>query len=299
MSRADLLRALGALCDPSEASAPSRARLSEALGLRLPEGPGAWDSPFLFQVYPYASVHLGPEGMLGGEAADRVAGFWRAVGLAPPPEPDHLAALLGLAAALAEREEGHPDPARRALRREARRALLWEHLLSWLGPFLRAVTTVGTEEHAAWAALLEDVLLDEAELLGGPPDVLPAHLRAAPAFPGPEAGLGELLGATLAPVRSGVVITRSDLARGARELGIGVRIGERRGALRSMLEQDAGGTFAWLASEAAGWAAHHAATREALGRVAAFWEERARAAEARFLGLSRAAAEVMVDAANG
>jgi sulfite exporter TauE/SafE len=36
--------------------------------------------------------------MLGGAARERVAGFWRAVGLVPPPEPDHLAALLGLAA---------------------------------------------------------------------------------------------------------------------------------------------------------------------------------------------------------
>ena len=34
--------------------------------------------------------------MLGGEARDRIAGFWRALGLVPPPEPDHLAVMLGL-----------------------------------------------------------------------------------------------------------------------------------------------------------------------------------------------------------
>ena len=57
---------------------------------------------FGFQLYPYASVYLGSEGMLGGEARDRIAGFWRAIGEPPPSEPDHLAVLLALYARLCE-----------------------------------------------------------------------------------------------------------------------------------------------------------------------------------------------------
>lgn len=293
--RADLLRALGALC---EAPDPGHAGLAASLGLELPAEPAARTATFVFQVYPYASVHAGAEGMLGGEAADRVAGFWRALRLVPPAEPDHLAALLGLLAALEEAEAAEADPPRRALRREARVALLWEHLLAWVVPFLRAAAAAGSRFHREWAALVEATLLDEGRSLGGPPVHLPAHLRAAPAFPDDDADLDELLAATLAPVRSGVVLTRDDLARAGQVLGVGVRIGERRFILRSMLTQDAPGTLAWLAGQAARWSTIHANTRADLGAIAVFWEERSRAAEARFLQLSTAAEEVMAGAAD-
>src|SRR6266545_2894193 len=93
---ADLFRALGALC---EAPQPEHAAVARALGLAPPRAVD-FAGVFMLQVYPYASVHLGDEGMLGGEAGDRVAGFWRALRLVPPAEPDHLASLLGLYAAL-------------------------------------------------------------------------------------------------------------------------------------------------------------------------------------------------------
>jgi hypothetical protein len=290
-ARADLLRALGALC---EAPDPGHAGVAEALGLPAPGN----DGTFLFQVYPYASVFLGAEGMLGGKARDRVAGFWRAVGLTPPPEPDHLASLLGLAAALFEDETAETDPARRALRRQARTALLWEHIWSWAMPFLRATAAAGGPFHGAWAALTEETLLDEGRALGGPPAELPVALNDAPAFPDDDARLDDILTAALAPVRSGIVVTRDDLARAGRALGLGVRIGERRFILRSMVEQDPAGTFRWLADEAAAWAGTHAATGDVLGGIAMFWEERARAANARFLQLTEAAEEVMVGAAD-
>ena len=68
---------------------------------------------------------------------------WRASG-APlgrevPGEPDHLSALLGLYAGLADAEARESAGAGRILRRESRKALLWEHLLSWLPPYLHAV----------------------------------------------------------------------------------------------------------------------------------------------------------------
>ena len=60
--------------------------------------------------------------MLGGEAADRVAGFWRALGREVPGEPDHLSALLGLYAGLADAEARESAGAGRILRRESRKA---------------------------------------------------------------------------------------------------------------------------------------------------------------------------------
>src|SRR6266508_147722 len=95
----ELFRALGAMCEPPE---PAHQRIVEALGLPGRADPADHTELFVFQLVPYASVYLGPEGMLGGEAADRVAGFWRALRLAPPPEPDHLVGLLGLYATWGE-----------------------------------------------------------------------------------------------------------------------------------------------------------------------------------------------------
>src|SRR5438105_1113576 len=116
----ELFRALGTLCEPPS---PAHSRVADALELPGSARDDEYAELFLFQLYPYASVYLGSEGQLGGEARDRVAGFWRALALVPPAEPDHLAALLGLYASLAEAEEAEPEEARRLLQREARRAL--------------------------------------------------------------------------------------------------------------------------------------------------------------------------------
>lgn len=271
---AELIRALGVLGEPPAAG---HGAIAEALGLPPASDPADYVEVFLLQAYPYASVHLGPEGMMGGEARDRVAGFWRALGLTPPPEPDHLAALLGLYAALIEAEEAEPDAARAALRRSSRRALLWEHLLSWCPPYLDTVAAIAPARYRAWAELLSRTLVDEAERLGPQAD-LPLALRVAEALPAHADTAADWVTAILAPVRSGMIVTRADLGRCARELDIGLRIGERAYVLRSLLEQDPAGTVAWLALEADHAAERHASFEARLGSVAAWWRARAEAA---------------------
>lgn len=266
----ELFRALAVLAEPPGPGTPA---LTAALGLGAAPAAEDYAELFLFQLYPYASVYLGAEGQLGGEARDRVAGFWRAMGLVPPADADHLSALLGLYASVAEREE---DEADRPLWRKVRHALLWEHLLSWLPPYLDRVEELGPAPYAAWAAALRVALGEEARVLGGP-TALPAHLRDAPPLPSAEAAADEWLMALLAPVRAGMVVARADLARGARTLGLGPRAGERRFALRALLEQDAGATLAWLAGEARKAAAKHAAGTLAGTRIPEWWAARAHA----------------------
>ena len=70
----EVLRGLAVLAEPPS---PEHRRLAEALGLSEAPTPAHYADVFLFQLYPYASVHLGPEGMMGGEAGARVAGFWQ------------------------------------------------------------------------------------------------------------------------------------------------------------------------------------------------------------------------------
>jgi hypothetical protein len=126
---------------------------------------------------------------------------------------------------------------------------------------------------AAWGELLERAITTELEALGREA-VLPLHLREAPAID-PEGP--DFVAQLLAPARSGVLLTRSDLARCARELGLGLRLGERRFALRALLEQDAPATLGWLALEA---------RRQAALRGTGFWRKRALAASRLLASLS-------------
>lgn len=283
-SRAELFRAIAV---GSETPGPSHSALWESLELGDPPRPSDHTELFVLQLPAHAALYLGPEGMLGGEAADRVAGFWRALSIDPPPEADHLAAILGLYAATID--AGNPDspddgPPLGRLGR-VRCSLVWEHLLSWVPIFAIKAAEVGPAPYRAWAALLLEALLEEAAEIGAPP-ALPLHLRQAPPVADPCEGGQAFVGALLAPARAGIVLTRSDLARAGAELGLGVRIGERRYSLTAMLGEDPPAVLAWLGVEAARWAERAEAMIPALGAVGAWWAARARAT----VGMLQAAA---------
>lgn len=294
-SRAELFRALGSLCESPTPAAP---KLGTALALSGRPTDHDHTDVFLFQLYPYASVYLGPEGMLGGEARDRVAGFWRALGFRPPAEPDHLATLLALYARLIEWELEEPDEARRALRGQARKALLWEHLLSWVPVFASKVRGLAGRFYAEWADLLLDALTDEAGTVGKQ-ETLPLHLRDALELPPPSEEPSSFLSGLLVPVRSGMVLTRADLARAGRDLGLGLRIGERRFVLESFVAQNADATLAWLTEEAYRSAERHLSFANNLKVISLFWSRRAETAAAMLSeGLSSGGEEV-AEAARG
>ncbi len=288
----ELVRALATLAEPPH---PAHARVADALGLADLPRPSDHTELFLFQLYPFASFHVGAEGMLGGEAADRVAGFWRALGGEVPEEPDHLSALLGLYAGLRDAEEAEPAGAGRVLLRQSRKALLWEHLLSWLLPYLHAMGAAAPSFYRRWAGLLRAVLLSEAGELGAP-DRLPLHLREAPPLSDPRSGGGDrFLRQLTAPVRTGMLLTRADLARCAADLELGRRAGERRFALRSLLSSDPASTLGWLAREAARWRAVHEGDRGDAELVSGFWASRAETAQRLLEELARAARDAARD----
>ena len=284
--RWELLRAIGAVAD-----SPAAARaVAGPLGLS-PVSDDEHTEAFVLNCPPYAAVYLGPDGALGGEGADRAAGFWRALGLTPPAEPDHLTALLALYAHLGEAAAGTGRPATARALTRARLSLFREHLWPWLPAYLDAVADLGLPVLAGWAGLTRRAVA--AESAGQPawPD-LPLALRAAPALPlasdlplaprvspvgtetGTGIGLGDLVDVLTTPVRSGIILTRRRLAAGAGEAGLGHRIGERRYALRAMLGQDPRAALAWAAAEAARWHDRHG-RRAAGDEVAAWWAERA------------------------
>jgi TorA maturation chaperone TorD len=268
----ELFRALGALCEPPESA---HGPIAAALGLPPPADAASYTDMFVFQLMPYAAPYLSPDGMLGGETGDRVAGFWRALRLIPPAEPDHLAALLGLYATLAEREDApEARPGLPGAWREARRALLWEHLLTWVPTYTAAMATLPSGFHAAWARLAHQALLKEAQGLP-PPPATPMHLRGVPEMPDP--GSGGFERALLTPVRSGLLLTRADLVNAAAANGLGARPGSRAFTLRALIDQDRAATFGWLAQRARWWAEWHRNAVPALGGIAQYWLGRAQA----------------------
>jgi TorA maturation chaperone TorD len=271
----ELFRALACLVEPPRTES---ARVADALGLGALPTADEYTETFVFQLYPYASVYLGAEGMLGGEARDRVAGFWRALALTPPAEADHLAVMLALYARLCELEDDADEARARESWRAARKAFLWEHLLSWLPAYLSKLAEIATPFYAQWGALLQDALDAEASTVGRQAS-LPLHLRESPGLSDPRVGsTDDFLRSLLAPARSGLILVRADFLRAARELGIGTRIGERRFVLKSLFEQDARGALGWLGREADAWAARHRTGLEAFGEVARAWEAKAESA---------------------
>lgn len=276
----EIIRALAVLAEPPTDRSAELAALVDLSGV-----PDVSDHTelFTFQLYPYASVYTGVEGALGGEARDRVAGFWRALSLEPPSEPDHLTTLLGLYAEICERERQSSDDAPRRAWAHARSAMLWEHLLSWLGPYLAKMEDLAPPFYRQWAALLRTRLWHEAAHVPRPA-ALPLHLRAADAATAEGPDETTRTAWLLAPVLSGMILTRHDIATGARELGLGLRAGERRYALEALLGQEPSAVVQWLSVTARASAERHAQDRAALGPIAEWWQARALATAARIEG---------------
>lgn len=268
---ADLLRLLATL---AETPTDSHRHYSDMLGLVAPADIESWHvahtTTFIEQCPPYASMMVGEQGQIGGEAADRVAGFRRLLGSESDEAPDALATLLHDYAELVERATDDPRAG------HARTAMLWEHLLAWVMPYLDAVQRSAAAPYDTWAAMLSDVFMLEAKATTYP-DALPLHLRAAPDGQTLAAAdtADAAIQALLTPAASGILLTRADLARAVAALEAGLVQNSRSFIIKHLLDQDAAITLDWLATEAHRQAQARTDEQGALGDVARFWANRA------------------------
>ena len=271
----ELLRALGALAEQPSAGT---AAVAGVLGLDAPS-PAAWHATFVERFYPYASVHLGGEGFIGGAVREHVAGLLTAVGAVAPQESDHLTVLLDAYASVVER--GWDPPAA---------ALLWEHLLPWTLPYLDRVARDGVGPYREWASLLTETLVDRAERTPRPPPVAGLAPIDPPGLADPRPG-GDLVASLLAPVRLGAILTRDDLLDAADDLVLAPRMGERRYLLRALLQQDPVGMLGWLGDHAAQAGARTASWHPVTAALGAWWRRRAAASATLLAALAADAAQ--------
>jgi TorA maturation chaperone TorD len=267
----ELFRTMAVLAEPP---GPQTGQLARAVGIEAATA-AEHTALFVIQLFPYASVYLGPEGKVGGVAQDRVAGFLRALHAPRSPEPDHLSSLLGAYAAILERQREASDPGEEAFWGRARETMLVEHLVSWLPTYLQRAVDLGGPAYRGWAAVVDDLLASEVARTPVAATSLARHLLEAPEVRDPRRHpTSEFLEDLLAPVRSGILVTAEDLARAAGELGLGRRIAERRFALRSLLTQDAPGTLSWLGDVAAETAEARSGHWLAATATGSWWQRR-------------------------
>jgi len=282
----ELIRALGAL---AEHPTGETVRFTELLELGAPPEPAEFSDLFGSKLYPYASVYLDSTGKLGGDARDRISGFWRALAIDHPDESDHLTVMLAFYARLREFASNATDPESRHWE-HARVAFLLEHLSSWLPFYLDKLTDVASPFYCRWGALLTETLIEEGRGLDFSGD-LPLHLREATPLADPRLEGGDaFLESLLAPVRSGLILVRTDLERAGEELDFGVRIGERKYVLEALLAQDPSSTLTWLAKEAEQWSHRHLKRVHWTGSIARFWAERSSGSQKLLAELAVAAA---------
>lgn len=255
--------------------------LAEALHSTAPE---TWSAThqrvFGNDVFPYESVFASEDGLLGGPSRDRVEASLRAVGFhatVPGAETDHVGVLCLAMAHLCEAEAQALEDGADVVEalRQHQRDVLSGHLLAWLPPLVVAIGRQGDAFSTTVAELALELAAShgvEADVTLAPPiDVLEDD----------KAGLARVARALLVPARAGWFLSRSDLARIGRSVGLPHGFGPRWKMLESMLvtgvdhgrARDALGA---LEQEARAWD-EKLASYGALGVPVAAWRARVEA----------------------
>jgi TorA maturation chaperone TorD len=210
--------------------------------LRVPALRGAWigDSTeraaehqriFGWEVAPWESAFLSPDGLRGGDSEDAVRVWMAEVGFAPVGiEPDHVAAEAALQAhlALAEAHAWEDDRADVAARCAAlRRSFAGRHGNRWMPQLAAAVAAADDGLFAAAAALAAELMADEGDVA--------APAGGAEPMDADDPSVSTLARRLGAPAWAGIWLPHAALARVARAAGASLPVCGRADRLAELV----------------------------------------------------------------
>lgn len=195
---------------------------------------------FIKELPPFASIYLSSDGNLGGSSRATIAGYFTALDIPIPSDPDHISALLVLLAQILESQLivsskllGQGDDANISKLDSicrARDVLLNEHILSWLPAYLLRARQVGPSSLLGWVNYCTDLIYLLANENG-------FEFTDSQRFEPRREGLSsnEIVSWTTSPFLSGLIITYHDLEVVASKLNVSIRAGRKRFILEDLL----------------------------------------------------------------
>lgn len=196
-------------------------------------------------VFPYESVFLGTESVMGGAVAANVASAYEQAGFTVDPgraeDPDHVGSELKFLSRLCQ---GEAKAWEGELRSEAshlrglQRLFLDKHLLRWLLMLKQALRQLGHPFYEALAELAWELVLSHREDLAtdSSNELLDLALPAGPRPINPdEAGVREIAEYLLTPAISGFYLSRDDIGRLARAHRLPRGFGSRQDMLTNLI----------------------------------------------------------------
>jgi len=189
-------------------------------------------------VYPYASVFLEEDGLLGGSVTETASAFYVEFGYLPNENesPDHIAAELSALAFLSgAQSDAEADGATYHIQRirHLQRRFLDEHLLLWLPALVNAVQQQPETIYHSIAEQTLDLVLTHRQMLG---DEL-AHSASGYSLPDApdlmvqeKTSLKDIANYLLTPVYTGFYLSHDDITR----LGSAFRLPHGFGSRKQM-----------------------------------------------------------------
>jgi TorA maturation chaperone TorD len=196
---------------------------------------------FGFNVFPFESVFLDPSGRFGGDLTASVSQFYRQAGYEYAPavdSPDHLGSELAFLAFLCRQDENAGAdalPAQTQLAKDAIRLFLDQHLMRWLPPLVVAIRQQGQPFYDALVAHMLTTLQTCIVDLNKLPDTKFNVPQPPPLLEEEGTSLADIADFLLAPVYSGVYLSRDFIGRLASRHSLPSGFGQRRPMLTGLI----------------------------------------------------------------
>lgn len=195
---------------------------------------------FGLNLFPYESIFLDPQGLLGGRIANEVARiYWEANYRVSDDgtSPDHMGHELGLLAHLCDGEANALEAGSEAealTMQEYQRAFLNQHLLPWLAPLHEAVQRQEDPFFRGVANLTRELVLSHAVEIGINA-TMPPLATAPKLLSQSETGLKQIALFLTVPPFSGLFLSRTDISRLARGRSLPRGFGTRQQMFTNLL----------------------------------------------------------------